>query len=86
MQHLGHFSSAYIKLLSKVHENKGVPCEWLPELWYPDDIPEPQLRAVASKTAKSLCKSCPVVKDCLAYAIESSQKHGIWGATEPHER
>jgi WhiB family transcriptional regulator, redox-sensing transcriptional regulator len=86
MPSLGHLSNSYVQLLGKIHNNKGTPCEWLPELWFPDDIPDPKLRAVATKTAKSLCRSCPILDDCFAYALETNQRHGIWGATEPHER
>lgn len=86
MTHLGHLSSPYIKLLSEVEQNKGVPCEWLPELFYPDDIAEPKLRAAATTAAKSICKACPILDNCFAYALETNQRHGIWGGTEPHER
>lgn len=86
MRSYGHLSSAYTKLLSKVHSNKGVPCEWIPELFYPDDIPDPEFRAAATKAAKNLCKACPIVKDCFTYALETNQRYGIWGGTEPHER
>lgn len=82
----GQLSSNYVKLLSKIHQNKGVPCEWLPELWFPEDIPDPELRKTATETAKTLCKQCPVLKSCFAYALESNQRYGIWGATEAHER
>jgi len=82
----GHLSSPYIKLLSKVQGNKGVPCEWLPEIFYPEDIDDPELRAAATKSAKAICQSCPVLESCFTYAIETNQRFGIWGATDPSER
>ena len=36
--------------------------------------------------AKALCASCPVVDDCLAFALETNQIDGIWGGTTPAER
>lgn len=36
--------------------------------------------------AVSLCLSCDVQGPCLAWALESGDCHGIWGATTPRER
>lgn len=36
--------------------------------------------------AKAVCRRCPVVAECLAWAIESGQDFGVWGATSPEER
>lgn len=36
--------------------------------------------------AKALCASCPVVDDCLAYAVETNQPDGVWGGATPSER
>ncbi|MGH8874410.1 MAG: WhiB family transcriptional regulator [Acidimicrobiia bacterium] len=36
--------------------------------------------------AKSVCAACPVQGDCLAYAIETNQSEGIWGAHTASER
>lgn len=36
--------------------------------------------------AKAVCRACPVVSECLAWAIESGQDFGVWGATTPEER
>lgn len=82
----GHLSSSYVALLQKIHKNKGVPCEWKPELWFPEDIEKPHEREIATATAKMLCKACPILKDCFSYALETNQRYGIWGGTEPDER
>ncbi|HSJ26817.1 MAG TPA: WhiB family transcriptional regulator [Acidimicrobiia bacterium] len=36
--------------------------------------------------AKALCGGCPVLDDCLAFAIETNQPDGIWGGFTAKER
>ena len=48
------------------------------ELWFPDGGPAPQ--------AQRICRACPVVAECLEYALTTRQEHGIWAATTPRER
>jgi WhiB family transcriptional regulator, redox-sensing transcriptional regulator len=36
--------------------------------------------------AKSICLVCPVIEDCLEYALETNQRSGIWGGTSERER
>lgn len=36
--------------------------------------------------AKDICLSCPVIDDCLSYAVEHNQTEGIWGGTTRQER
>jgi WhiB family redox-sensing transcriptional regulator len=81
-----HFDGGYWKLLRLIQQAGGAPCEDSPDLFFPDDFTDPAVRAAASKTAKALCRSCPVVTDCFEYAVSSNQRHGIWGATSPSER
>lgn len=45
---------------------------------------EPDIEEVAE--AKAVCARCPVACECLVYAIETSQGHGIWGGLTPPER
>lgn len=33
-----------------------------------------------------LCEGCPVLTECLDYAISSHQDFGVWGGTTPHQR
>lgn len=86
MKHLGQQSSGYIKLLKLVHVNGGVPCEKYPHLFYPEDYPDPEQRHAATKAAKALCHSCPIIEQCFEYALETNQEFGIWGGTSPAER
>lgn len=36
--------------------------------------------------AKEVCGQCPVMTDCLDFAIETNQDSGIWGGTSEEER
>lgn len=76
----------YFALLKSIHENGGVECERNPQLFYPEDIADPEKRELSIKAAKAICKQCPIKVECLTYALESGQRFGIWGGTEGHER
>ena len=38
------------------------------------------------REAKRLCGRCPVRKQCLAFALEESVAHGVWGGMSESER
>lgn len=64
------------------HWREGAACHAVPEISFfpaPDDLG-------AVSLAKSLCNTCPVVDECLAFAIETRQPDGIWGGMTPKER
>jgi len=50
----------------------------------PDDWFESGRHAV--DRAKRVCMRCAVLRECLAYAIDSEITEGLWGATTPAER
>jgi WhiB family transcriptional regulator, redox-sensing transcriptional regulator len=50
-----------------------------PELFYPE-------RGGSTREAKAICRSCPVVADCLSYAMEHQERFGVWGALSERER
>lgn len=81
-----HLSSSYTKLLYDIHQSKGVPCEDYPELFFPEDIVNVEIKMLAIKSAKKMCDDCPIKMKCFEYALETDQRHGIWGGTLPHER
>jgi WhiB family transcriptional regulator, redox-sensing transcriptional regulator len=43
-------------------------------------------RLRSERQAKQICQSCPVLLRCRAYAINTREKYGIWGAKTPKER
>lgn len=36
--------------------------------------------------AKLVCQRCPVTIQCLQYAIDNSEMHGVWGGKTPQQR
>ena len=52
-----------------------------PEMFFPQE----RDYSIAYRAAKLVCKSCPVVTQCLQFAIDN-QCEGIWGGTTSNER
>ena len=82
----GQITSRCIKLLQSIHQEGGVPCERVPALFFPEDLDTTELRAAATKAAKALCHSCPIINECFEFAVETDQRHGVWGGTSADER
>jgi WhiB family redox-sensing transcriptional regulator len=52
-----------------------------PDLWFP----EGSLHEVNAE-ARRICQRCPVIDECLAYALANNEDHGIWGGLAANER
>lgn len=50
-----------------------------PELWFPD-------KGAPNGKAKAICGQCPVVTQCLTYALKHGMTHGIWGGLSAAQR
>lgn len=55
-----------------------------PELFFPVGTSGPALLQITE--AKSVCRRCPVVAECLTWAITTGQDFGIWGGMSEDER
>lgn len=60
-----------------------VPCKNFPDAFFPD--------AGAggyqdSLSAKELCSGCPIIQQCLTFAIRTNEPNGIWGGMTANER
>ncbi|MGY6019931.1 WhiB family transcriptional regulator [Streptomyces spinosirectus] len=55
-----------------------------PELFFPVGDRGPAL--VQIDEAKAVCRRCPVVEQCLRWALNAGQVDGIWGGTTESER
>jgi WhiB family redox-sensing transcriptional regulator len=43
-----------------------------PDAWFPNEQAD-------AETPIRVCRSCPVMLQCLVYAVETRQRHGVWG-------
>jgi WhiB family redox-sensing transcriptional regulator len=66
-------------LLLKISAVGEVPCQRIPKLFFPEDIPDPEVRAHAVNSAQALCETCPIMRECLNYAVTTGQEFGVWG-------
>jgi WhiB family redox-sensing transcriptional regulator len=55
-----------------------------PELFFPLGSGESSRDQIAQ--AKAVCDRCPVVGDCLAWALATGQGVGVWGGLDEDER
>lgn len=55
-----------------------------PELFFPIGNTGPALLQI--EEAKKVCSSCSVRDNCLAWALEAGQDHGVWGGLSEEER
>ena len=55
-----------------------------PELFFP--IGTTRQARIQAEQAKEVCKKCPVVVECLKYALDTSSDFGIWGGKSEAER
>lgn len=60
----------------------GAECRFDPELHDGPDprttIEHPDARAAREDVARDVCGGCPVRDTCLAYALRTRPKHGVW--------
>ena len=50
-----------------------------PALWFPE-------RGAPTAPAKAICGACLVRTECVDYALELGERHGVWGALSGPER
>lgn len=50
-----------------------------PDLFFPHD-------GVGVEKAKKVCIDCPVLEQCLEYALRNRIEHGVWGGCSERQR
>lgn len=58
-----------------------------PALWFPEtsggrskgDI---DARELATREARRICGTCPVIRECRDYANQNIEPHGVWGGVD----
>lgn len=53
------------------------------DAWFPD---KSGAHASDLRDAKAMCARCPVVEECLAYALRNKEQYGLWGGKSPNQR
>jgi WhiB family transcriptional regulator, redox-sensing transcriptional regulator len=64
------------------------PEPWMSESLCAETDPDlffPELGVVAFQ-AKKICAACDVKAQCLKYAIDNNEEHGVWGGLTPQQR
>jgi len=51
------------------------------DIFYPEEYEEADVAQ-----AKSICNDCWIKDKCLAFALSTKEKEGVWGGTTPIER
>jgi hypothetical protein len=75
----------YIELQEAIRNNDGVQCASVPEVFFPEDEHDLEVRKSMIKVAKEVCNDCPVRLRCFDYALSAGMT-GIWGGTTYEER
>lgn len=58
-----------------------------PELFFPEENEKTKTSYYVNiKAAKEICNKCPLVKECLEYALRNSPIQGVWGGLTEKER
>ncbi|CAN5833641.1 WhiB family transcriptional regulator [soil metagenome] len=57
-----------------------------PESFFSPDSERGARRSRREAAAKALCAQCPVVRQCLEYAMQVNEPHGVWGGLSSNER
>ena len=57
------------------------------EYFFPADTNERgRYKQARERAAKSVCATCPVVEECLRWALAVGEMHGVWGGLTAPER
>lgn len=57
-----------------------------PDLFFPVGSSTSALVLLQTEEAKAVCRRCPVMSRCLAWAVKVGPVEGIWGGTTEGER
>jgi WhiB family redox-sensing transcriptional regulator len=58
-----------------------------PDLFFPEEKAYAKASYyIDEKAAKEICSNCPLLTDCLKYAVINHPVQGIWGGTTEPER
>ncbi|MFE7423319.1 WhiB family transcriptional regulator [Rhodococcus sp. NPDC057529] len=55
-------------------------------LFFAPEVERQGARMRREKAAKRICVDCPVLRECLTYALHAGVSHGIWGGMSEKDR
>ncbi len=55
-------------------------------IFYHPDNERGRSKRIREASAKAVCAQCPVVAQCLEWALDVGEPYGIWGGKSPAER
>lgn len=71
--------------MESIHWQNRAQCRGQdPELFFPVGNTGPAMYQI--EEAKSVCRKCEVREQCLEWALENGQDHGVWGGMSEDER
>ena len=75
----------YFDLQQAIETAKTIPpCQITdPEVWFGN---EGDPLANRFKVAQKMCQTCPVIKECAAFAVANGELYGVWGGLTPNQR
>ena len=74
------WATVFSAALSEWHEDARCRVEGMPEWWFPEkDTAE-------GRQARAICRSCPVIAQCLSWAVANDVRWGIWGGMDHRQR
>lgn len=66
---------------------RGACCQVDPEIFYAPEGEKPGVRkAQREEQAKAVCRVCLVRAECLTWAVDTRERHGVWGGLTEDER
>jgi len=72
------------RTMSRAWRDVGLCRDKDPNLFYPLGTGRHTVKQ--ADVAKTLCRVCPSREPCLAFALATDQRLGVWGGTTPEER
>lgn len=77
----------YIRIPDFLEKDEPLCAQTDPEVFFAQSVNGVDGRSVYmnERQAKAICKQCPLINDCLAYALQYDEQ-GIWGGTNERER
>ena len=65
---------------------RALAAGWTPSNFYHPENERGPSRVRREMRAKAVCAGCPVVENCLRWALAAREPYGVWGGMSTEER